>query len=307
MRLRAGWSQPPPPPLKRKPPSPVSIRSGKIEFLRTNSRAWEARDLYRSVLALSWPRFGLVALGVYVGLNLLFASLYLLGDGCIAEMPPGSFSSAFFYSVQTLSTVGFGHLYPATLYGDIVTTFEIVIGMFFTAVVTGLIFVRFSRPVARVLFSERIVIRKFDGKPSLQLRVANLQRQPMVEAEFRLMLIRKEHLPEEGDVRRFYDLKLEYDRLTLFPSALTIRHRIDESSPLHGVTPELLEQWSARFFTSIVCIDTVIPASVQSQQDYTWRDVHFDHRFVEIYHERDDGRMEVDYGRIHEIEEDPFR
>ena len=292
--------------MKRKPPSPISIRSGQIEFLRSNSSPWEVRDLYRSVLALSWPRFGLVALGVYVGLNLLFATLYLLGGQCVAEMPPGSFSSAFFYSVQTLSTVGFGHLYPTSLYGNVVTTLEIVIGMFFTAVVTGLIFVRFSRPVARVLYSEKMVICQFDGKPSLQVRVANLQHQPMVEAEFRLMLVRKENLPEEVDVRRFHDLKLEFNRLTIFPSALTIRHRIDETSPLFGVTPQMLEKWGARFFTSIVCVDTVIPASVQSQSDYTWRDVHFGHRFVEIYHERDDGRLEVDYGRVHEIEADPF-
>ena len=137
----------------KKSSSPISIRSGKIEFVRTDSNRREWRDLYRTVLALSWPRFALAVLAVYLGLNLLFATVYLLGGNCIAEMEQGSFTSAFFFSVQTLSTVGFGHLYPATLYGDIVTTIEIVVGMFFTAVVTGLIFVRFSRPVARLIFS----------------------------------------------------------------------------------------------------------------------------------------------------------
>jgi inward rectifier potassium channel len=286
----------------KKPPSPISVRSGKIEFLRTNASRNGWRDIYRTVLALSWPRFSLVVLLVYLSLNVVFASAYLFGGPCIAEMKPGSFQSAFFFSVQTLSTVGFGHLYPATPYGDIVATLEIVVGMFFTAVVTGLIFVRFSRPVARLLFSRTMVICPFDGVPSLQLRVANLQHQPMVEAEFRLMMIRRESVAEDDDVRRFYTLKLEFDRLILFPSALTIRHRIDESSPLFGVTPGKLKDWEARFMTSIVCVDTVIPASVQSQFDYTWSDVHFDHRFVEIYTERGDGRMEVDYGRVHETE-----
>ncbi len=289
----------------KKSPTPISVRTGNIQFLRTNSNRREWRDIYRTVLALTWPRFALVVLSIYLGLNLLFATAYLLGGDCIAEMEPGSFTSAFFFSVQTLSTVGFGHLYPATLYGDIITTIEIVVGMFFTAVVTGLIFVRFSRPVARLLFSRSMVICPFNGKPSLQLRVANQQHEPMVEAEFRLMLIRKEQVLEDDDVRRFYTLKLEYERVIVFPSALTIRHLIDESSPLFGVTPEQLQQWEARFLTSIVCIDTVIQAPVQSHFDYTWRDVCFDHRFVEIYTDRADGAYEVDYGRVHETEPVP--
>lgn len=285
-----------------KPSSPVSVRAGKMEFLRTNSGSREWRDVYRSVLSLSWPRFSIVVLTIYLILNLMFSTAYALGGPCVAGMTPGSFSTAFFFSVQTLSTVGFGHLYPATLYGDIVTTIEIVVGMFFTAVVTGLIFVRFSRPVARLLFSRTMVISSFDGRPSLQLRVANLRHQAMVEAEFRLMLIRNERLAEGGDFRRFYALKLDFDRLIMFPAALTIRHIIDEQSPLHGVTPKELEKCDARFMTSIVCVDSVIPAPVQSQADYTWRDVHFGHRFVEIYTEHEDGSLEVDYGRVHETE-----
>ncbi len=282
--------------------TPLHVRAGKIEFLRHNAGHTRWRDIYRTVLALSWPRFGLLVLGAYLGINLTFACAYLLGSACIAEMPAGSFSSAFFYSVQTLSTVGFGHLYPATLYGDIITTLEILMGMFFTAVITGLIFVRFSRPVARILFSDSMVISRFDGKSCLQVRVANLQPQAMVEAEFRLMMIRNEKVQEGGDFRRFYTLKLDFERLILFPSALTIRHFIDESSPLHAVTAKQLAETGARFMCSIVCIDTVIPAPVQSLMDYDWRDVRFSHRFAEIYTEHPDGSLEVDYGRLHETE-----
>lgn len=278
------------------------MQSSKVEFVRTNTVKSEWRDLYRSILALSWPRFALAAISIYLVLNIGFACAYLLGGQCIAEMKPGSFSSAFFYSVQTLSTVGFGHLYPTTLYGDIVTTIEIIVGMFFTAVVTGLIFVRYSRPVARLMFSESMVISKYNGKPTLQIRVANLHHQPMVEAEFRMMFVRKEHIDDDPEARRFYSLKLEFDRLVMFPSAVTIRHVIDESSPLHNVTPEQLAASGTRFMASIVCIDTVIQASVQSQAGYLWNDVIFGHRFVEIYTELEDGRLEVDYGRLHETE-----
>ena len=289
----------------KKPLSSVAVQAGKIEFVRTNSVKTGLRDLYRSILALSWPYFALAVFSVYLLLNILFAAAYLAGGGCIAEMVPGSFPSAFFYSVQTLSTVGFGHLYPATLYGDVVTTLEIVVGMFFTAVVTGLIFVRFSRPVARLLFSEQMVLSDYNGKPTLQIRIANLHHQAMVEAEFRMMIVRKELVDGDEGARRFHTLKLEFDRLIIFPSAVTIRHVIDENSPLHGVTPAQLEASATRFMTSIVCIDTVIQAPVQSQNGYLWSDVRFGHRFAEIYTDRDDGVLEVDYGRIHETEPVP--
>ncbi len=289
----------------KQPSPPVAVQAGKIEFLRTNSGRQGWRDLYRTILSLSWPHFALVVLALYLILNLLFATAYLLGGDCIAEMESGSFSSAFFFSVQTLSTVGFGHLYPATFYGDVVTTIEIIVGMFFTAVVTGLIFVRFSRPTVRLLFSDCMVLSPYDGKPTLQFRVANLHHQPMVEAEFRLMMVRKENVPEEDDARRFYPLKLMYDRLIIFPAAVMIRHVIDEDSPLHGVTPERLERSGTRFMTSIVCIDTVIQSPVQSQTGYLWSDVRFGQRFVEIYTDREDGRLEVDYGRVHETEPVP--
>lgn len=289
----------------KRPLKTVSVRAGNMEFLRTNSRRTGWRDLYRTILSLSWPLFALAVLTVYLAINVVFALIYLLGGDCIAEMRHGSFACAFFFSVQTLSTVGFGHLYPANLYGDVFTTLEIIVGMFFTAVVTGLIFVRFSRPVARLLFSRKMVISNFDGRPALQMRVANLHHQPMVEAEFRLMMVRKESIDGDDDARRFHTLKLEFDRLIVFPSALTIRHFIDENSPLFGTTPELLEKSSTRFMTSIVCIDTVIQATVQSQESYLWSDVRFDHRFVEIYTEREGGQLEVDYGRIHETEPAP--
>jgi inward rectifier potassium channel len=277
-------------------------KAGKIVFVRTNSVKPGLRDLYRSILALSWPFFALAVVSIYLLINLLFAFAYLGQVGCIAEMAPGSFVSAFFFSVQTLSTVGFGHLHPATFYGDFITTLEIVVGMFFTAVVTGLIFVRFSRPIARLLFSDSMVISEFNGKPTLQIRVANLHHQAMVEAEFRMMMVRKELIDGDDGTRRFHPLKLEFDRLIIFPSAVTIRHVIDESSPLHGVTPAQLEVSNTRIMTSIVCIDTVIQAPVQSQTGYLWSDVRFGHRFVEIYTDHPDGHLVVDYGRIHETE-----
>jgi inward rectifier potassium channel len=134
------------------------------------------------------------------------------------------------------------------------------------------------------------------------VRVGNLRQQSMVESEFRIMFMRDEPLLEGGDFRHFYNLKLQFDRLISFPAALTLRHVIDEQSPLYGATPEALEASRAVLIASVVGIDPVIPAAVQTQQDYTWRDVRWGERFVEIYTEHDDGRLTVDYGRLHDTE-----
>ena len=128
--------------MHRRTPRTISTRAGQLEFLKINAgKEW--RDIYQWVLSLTWSRFAALIAGVYIGINLLFAALYSLGGDCVAGMKPGSFLEAFFLSVQTLATVGYGHMYPQTPYAHVVTTIEIISGMFWLAVMTGLIFVRF--------------------------------------------------------------------------------------------------------------------------------------------------------------------
>lgn len=288
--------------MHHRTPRTISTRAGQLEFLKINAgKEW--RDIYQWVLSLNWSRFAALIAGVYIGINLLFAALYSLGGDCIAGMTPGSFPQAFFFSVQTLATVGYGHMYPQTPYTHVVTTIEIVSGMFWLAVMTGLIFVRFSRPIARIVFSNSVVIAPFNGQPTLMLRVANLRSHSMVEAEFRIMFTRDEPLLEDGEMFRcFHALKLHFDRIIVFPAALTLRHTIDESSPLYGETLESLEASRALLMASVVGVETVIPASVQSQQDYGWQDIRFGEHFVDIYTDHGDGKLTVDYARINETE-----
>ncbi|HEY8650037.1 MAG TPA: ion channel, partial [Chthoniobacterales bacterium] len=243
---------------------PVSVRAGQVEFLKVNTERWDWRDAYQWLLALSWPRFALFIAAIYVAINLIFAALYSLDGNCIAYLQPGSFVDAFFFSVQTLATVGYGHMYPQTLYGHVVTTLEIISGMFGLAVMTGLIFVRFSRPTARILFSKSIVIAPFNGRPALMLRIANLRQRSLVEAEFRIMFSRNQEIMEDDSYRYFYALKLDFERMIVFPAALTLRHTIDEHSPLFGATPQSLEASNATFVASVIGIETVIPAAVQT-------------------------------------------
>src|ERR1044072_2084074 len=213
----------------------VSLRAGQIEFVKVGTDAWRWRDVYRWLLGLSWRQFAAFVASLYVGLNLLFAALYSSQQDSIAGSTGGSlFYDCFFFSVQTLATVGYGHMYPQTLYGHIVSTVEIMTGIFLLAVMTGLIFVRFSRPIARVVFSNCIVIAPLNGKPTLMVRIGNENQHSMVEAEFRIMFSRDEPLLEGGDFRYFYVLNLHFDRLTLFSAALTLRHTIDEQNPVVG-------------------------------------------------------------------------
>ena len=280
--------------------TPITVRAGHREFVKVNVRKYDWRDIYHLVLTLTWPQFALMILGVYLCINLLFAGLYLLGGNCIAELSPGSFTDHFFFSVETLATVGYGHAYPASLYGHCVATLEILVGLFGLAVLTGLIFVRFSRPTARIRFSMVAVVAPFDGIPTLMIRLANLRHHAMVEADFRLLLMRSEVTKEGEDVRRFYPLRLQFDHLISFPAALTVRHVIDETSPLHGLTAEDLKLTDSRMLASIVCTDPVIQARVPTQTEYVHEQIAWNRQFAEIYTEDAAGRYTVDYSKFDE-------
>jgi inward rectifier potassium channel len=153
----------------------ISVRAGHLQFVKINAANFDIRDAYDHILTLTWPRFAGMLLAIYILINLVFAGLYLLGGNCIAELRSGSFYDAFSFSVETLNTVGYGHMYPDTFYGHFVTTVEVVTGVAGVAVITGLIFIRFSRPTANILFSKSAVITPFDGVPTLMLRVANVR------------------------------------------------------------------------------------------------------------------------------------
>lgn len=278
----------------------IRVQAGHREFIKLNAKKYDWRDLYHLILTFSWPQFAAMVLGTYLCINFLFATLYFLSGDCISELAPGSYSDRFFFSVETLATVGYGHAYPATLYGHCVATLEILVGLFGLAVLTGLIFVRFSRPTARIRFSNVAVIAPFNGNPTLMVRLANLRHHAMVEAQFRLLYMRDELTKEGEDVRRFYPLQLQFNHLISFPAALTLRHEIDQTSPLFGLTPDDLKLTDSRMLVSIVCIDPVIQAPVQTQTEYVHEQIAWNQRFAEIYTEDAVGRYTVDYSKFDE-------
>jgi inward rectifier potassium channel len=279
----------------------IRVRSGQFEFVKLNAKEFDWRDAYHLILTLSWPGFTGLVFGVYLLINLGFAGLYVLDPHGVAEM--SSFFDAFFFSVETLATVGYGHMYPESFYGHLIAMIEIMLGMFGLAVITGLIFVRFSRPTARMHFSKVAVIAPFDGVPTLMIRVANLRHQAMVEPEFRIVLLRNIVTAEGDDMRRFVPLRLQFDHLITFPAVLTIRHPIDEESPLFGMTPEDFRQLDVRILASSGGVDTGCVAPVQSHTDYYHDQIKWNRRFVEIYDQSKEHEWTVDYGRIDETED----
>ena len=287
----------------RRRPHKILVRSGQFELVKLNVKEFDLRDTYHLILTLSWPGFAGVVFSIYLLINVLFAVLYMVNPHAIAEMAPGSFFDAFFFSVETLATVGYGHMYPETFYGHLIAMLEIMVGMFGLAVITGLIFVRFSRPTARIHFSKVAVIAPFDGMQNLMIRVANLRHQAMVEPEFRMFFNRDTLTAEGDDVRRFRSLKLEFDHLIAFPAVITVRHPIDEESPLFGMTPEDFQKQDVSILASIVGVDTVIVAPVQSLRDYNYDQIEWNRRFVEIYDQNEEGDWTVDYARIDETED----
>ncbi len=257
-------------------------------------------DLYHYLLILPWAAF-LAALSlVYLGLNLLFAALYLLGDGAVANARPGAFSDAFFFSVETLSTIGYGQMSPATLYGNIVMTIEALSGLMLVAVAAGLMFARFSRPTARVIFSKVAVVGPFNGVPTLSLRLANERRNQILDAQVSVTLVRDERTGEGDWIRRFYDLQLARQRSPIFAMTFTVMHAIDATSPLSNASPSSCAAEGAELVVTVTGIDETTSQTIHARTSYLAHEIYWDRRFVDVFTQTEDGHLAIDYRRFHD-------
>ena len=197
-------------------------------------------DLYYLLLTISWSRFFALTLLLYGVVNTLFAMLYLVGGDNLANAESGSFWDAFFFSVQTMATIGYGAISPKTFYGNVIVAIEAMLGLLGVAVITGLAFARLARPTARILFSRVAIITQHNGVPTLMFRTANERGNQILEARLWVFLVRDEVTQEGQPMRRFYDLSLSRQLSPVFNLTWTALHPIDENSPLYGETPESL-------------------------------------------------------------------
>jgi inward rectifier potassium channel len=281
------------------------FRFGDTHVKRVGGARWHWGDSYHWVLTLSWPRFLWTVLAVYMGTNLLFALAYFLVPGAVANARPDSFLDVFFFSIETLATVGYGYMNPATPYGHVVASCEILIGMLEVAVVTGLLFARFSRPTSRILFSNVVVITKFNGTPTLMLRTGNERNNLILEASVRASIMRRERTAEGQVYTRFYDLHLERQHTSVFALSWTIMHKIDAHSPLFGKNADDLLAEGATLTVSISGMDDTLNDFVHARHTYQPDAFYFSYHFVDILSKiksEDEGEVSViNFDRFHDI------
>jgi inward rectifier potassium channel len=275
-------------------------RSETLKRIGLKNNWWH--DLYHEMNTISWGRFLAIAVAVYLGANVLFASLYLLQPGAIGQAKPGDFGDAFFFSVQTMATIGYGKLTPDTVYANLLVTVQTVFGMLLLALTTGMMFARFSRPTARVLFSQSAVVGLYNGTPVLSFRIANERKNQILQAEVTVSILRTEALLEGGTMRRFYEMKLLRSRTPIFALTFQILHPIDEDSPLFGLKAEDLAADEAEFVVLVTGLDATVAQMIHARYSYSHEDLLWDHRFVDIFGYTETGEAAIDMRKFHHAE-----
>ena len=258
-------------------------------------------DFYFVLLKGSW----LAVLGIFMlaflVTNLIFAGLYLAGGDCIAGARPGSFADAFYFSVQTIATIGYGALTPTTDYANTLVAVEAMLGLLGTALSTGIIFAKFARPRANVRFTDKVLISPYDGQRSLYFRVANIRGNDVSEAKIGVAVL-KSHLTAEGhQLRRLHELDLVRARTPMFRLSWLVIHVIDETSALWGMERDDLFDDQTMIVVSFSGVDSTFAQAVNSRHIYMPQDVVFDHHFEDIIGQTADGRLEFDYTKFNSI------
>jgi inward rectifier potassium channel len=251
-------------------------------------------DLARLLAALA---------ATFLAINLVFAVVYFAVGG-LAGVRAGTFLGAFFFSVQSLSTTGYGAVYPVSLTANFVAAAEMLLGLLSTALATGVLFARLSRPRARVLFSRAVIIRHYRGAPTLMFRLANERRNQILEARVTVTVTYDEADETGGTLRRLIPLKLERDVTPVFALSWLVMHRIAEDSPLWGKDLPAIAAAGNVIVCSFTGLDDTLNASIYARYVYGAEDLRIGHQFVDIIERRASGEISIDYGKFHETVEE---
>ena len=248
-------------------------RDGSFNVERRGLQFWSSFSLYHALLTMPWWQFMVGVAGWYLLANTVFALAYVAcGPTALASTTPGiennPFLRAFFFSVETLSTIGYGNVVPTGVAANVVVTIEALSGLAGFAIVTGLLFARLSRPTARVLFSRHAVIAPYQGMQAFEFRVANARSNELIEVSAKVMLSRFEDV-DGMHTRRYYQLPLERDGVVFLPLTWTVVHPIDDASPLHGETSESMRRSQTEFLVLLKAFDEIFSTIVQTRTSYT--------------------------------------
>lgn len=262
-------------------------------------------DLYHVLLRSPWSVTLLIISGLVLAVNVLFA-LVFLGVGGVANARPGSFADAFFFSVQTMGTIGYGAMYPVSLAANLTVTAESIVALLLAAIATGLVFSKFAVPTARLEFARSAVFYRFDGVPTLAIRLANTRGNFIVEAKVRVTLTRAETSLEGTFLYKMYDLRLLRDRSPALGRGWTVLHPIDADSPLRGVSAESVRGQDLEVAVSVTGIDGTSLQTVHGSHLYLPEDLRFGTRFADMLSPKPDGRVQLDYAKLHQVTPAPW-
>lgn len=281
-------------------------RDGSFNVRRKGRSFFRSLNLYHSLLTMPWRRFNVFVVGLYFGINILFALAYVMCgtnalEGSTAITVGDRFIEAFFFSVQTLATIGYGKMSPATFPAHVVVTFEALIGLSGFALATGILFSRFSRPQAKIIFSRTAVIAPYREGTALMFRVANERTNEIVNMSATVIMSRFEGTNGKT-ARKYYQLPLELSTLLFFPLSWTVVHPIDDASPFRDVTAQEFERADTEVMILLSGLDETFSQTVHARSSYKHHELVWNAKFSDIYIPGEDGVIAIDLERIHEIQ-----
>src|SRR5450631_41357 len=297
----------PPPDRSAAPPAIKRITTDRFSRQGVKAIGLERaphKEVYHFVLGRTWPVFFLLVAAVFVVTNMLFAWLYLAEAGSIDNARPGSFEDDFYFSVQTLATIGYGGMTPVTRYAHVVVALEAIVGILMVALITGITFTRFARPSARVLFSNKVVISPRDGVPHVMFRMANWRRNRIVEARLSAVLLVTERTREGDVMRKQIDLPLVRSKTNVFFLTWSAMHLVDDKSPFYGIDAlERLRVQQAELYLGLTGLDETIGQTIHVRKQYTLDDIVPGARFADVLSTSEDGTRIIDYRKFHDVVE----
>ncbi len=264
------------------------------------ARSHPLRDAYHSLIKMRWAALLALIAGAFLAMNFLFALGYLATGG-VHGAREGSLRDAFYFSVQTMGTVGYGAMYPETDGANVLMVGEAVVGLILTALATGIVFARFQQSTGMVVFSHRAAISPFDGVPTLALRVGNDRASTIFDAQVRVTLTRTEKTKEGITFYRMYDLPLVRDRAPALNRSFSIMHKIDEASPLRTMSPNACREQEVELLVTLVGTDDTSLQPVHGRHRYTDADLVWGARLADVLRERPDGVLELDVSKFHDV------
>jgi inward rectifier potassium channel len=282
-------------------------RDGTFNVRREGLGYWEALSAYHYLLTISWPVFLSYVAAIYVVLNALFAAAFVAcGSGALTgfsnETTTERFISAFFFSVDSMATIGYGNVVPVTAAANALVALESLVGLLGFAIIAGIMFARFARPKAEIAFSEVAIIAPYRGKTALMFRIVNKKRNEIVEMEAKVLLARRKRGGLATD-REFIPLKLERDRVVFFPLAWTIVHPIDDTSPLNTCSPDDLRALDAELLILLNGFDETFSQTVHTRSSYKSDEIVWGAKFRDMFNPSDqDGTISVDIRKLHEFD-----